>query len=184
MDNNTAVPHHAASRIWYVIGGILSIFVGFYAMNRPGLATLAVTKVVGILLLASGIVLFFAAIFGKARKHRLLDFLSSVLRIIVGLILMTNIIKGVLVLTLVLGAVFIVEGIFSLGLGFGLRGKNPAWGWVLLNGVASLLLGGMLIVQWPDSALWAIGLLFGINCLFSGFALIMYGTALPQAREA
>lgn len=182
--DNTSTPAHASSRIWYIIGGILSVFIGFYAMNRPGLATLAVTKAVGILLLASGIVLFFAAVFGKARKHRLLDFLSAALRIVVGLILMTNIIKGVLIITLVLGTVFIIEGIFSLVLGFGLRGKNPAWGWVFINGIASLLLGGMLIARWPDSALWAIGLLFGINCLFSGFALIMYGTALPKAQEA
>ncbi len=182
--DNTSTPAHASSRIWYVIGGILSIIVGFYAINRPGLASLAVTKVVGILLLASGIVLFFAAIFGKARKHRLLDFFSAILRIIVGLVLMTNIIKGVLIITLVLGAVFIVEGIFSLALGFGLRGKNSAWGWVLFNGIASLLLGGMLIAGWPESALWAIGLLFGINCLFSGFALMMYGTALPKAQDA
>ncbi len=184
MENNTIAPRHASSRIWYVLGGILSIFVGFYAMNRPGLATLAVTKVIGILLLASGIVLFVAAVFGKARKHRWLDFLSAALRIAVGLILMTNIIEAVLTITLVLGIVFIIEGIFSLALGFGVRGKNPAWGWVLLNGVASLLLGGMLLMQWPESSLWAIGLLFGINCLFSGFALIMYGTALPKAQDA
>lgn len=70
MENTT----HQHSRIWYIIGGILSILIGIYAMNRPGMATLAVTQVVGIIALASGIVLFFAAVFGKARQHRLFDF--------------------------------------------------------------------------------------------------------------
>lgn len=180
MENTT----HQSSRIWYILGGILSIFVGIYAMNRPGLATLAITQVVGIIALASGIVLFFAAIFGKARQHRLLDFFSAALRILVGLLLVTNVLKGVLVLTLVLGSVFIVEGIYGLVLGLKLRGKNPAWGWVLLNGLAALVLGGMLIAQFPASAIWAIGLLFGINCIFNGFSLIMFGTALPKAQEA
>lgn len=184
METTSAQSPHAASRIWYTLGGILSIFVGFYAMNRPGLATLVVAKVVGILVLASGIVLFISAVFGKARQHRLLDFFSAVLRIVVGLFLVTNIIGTVLALTIVLGAVFLVEGIFSLVLGLKLRGKNPAWGWVVLSGVASLVLGGMLIAQFPSSAIWAIGLLFGINCLFTGFSLIMYGTALPRAQEA
>lgn len=172
-----------AGRIWYILGGILSIFVGFFAIGRPGVAALAVTQVVGIIALASGLVLFFAALFGKARQHRLLDFLSAVLRVLVGLMLLENLLQGVLVLTLVLGSVFIVEGIAGIFLGFKLRGKNPAWGWVALNGVVSLVLGGMLIAQFPDSALWAIGLLFGINCLFSGFALIMYGTAMHKAQE-
>ena len=183
-DTAPANPAHSSSRIWYILGGILSIFVGLYAMNRPGLATFAVAQVVGILALASGIVLFFAAVFGKARQHRLLDFFSAALRILVGLIFLSNIVKAVLVLTLVLGSVFLVEGIYSLVLGFKLRGSNPAWFWVLLNGVASLVLGGMLLAQFPEAALWAIGLLFGINCLFSGFSLIMFGTALPKAQEA
>ena len=180
MENTT----HQKSSIWYVLGGILSIFVGFYAMNRPGLATLAITQVVGIIALASGIVLFFAAIFGKARQHRLLDFFSAILRILVGLLLLGNILKGVLILTLVLGSVFIVEGLFGVVLGLKLRGKNPAWGWVVFRALASLVLGGMLIAQFPSSALWAIGLLFGINCIFNGFSLMMYGTALPKAQEA
>lgn len=184
METTSTQSPHAASRIWYTLGGILSIFVGFYAMNRPGLATLVVAKVVGILVLASGIVLFMSAVFGKARQHRLLDFLSAALRIIVGLFLVTNIIGTVLALTLVLGAVFLVEGIFGIVLGVKLRGKNPAWGWVVLSGAASLVLGGMLMAQFPSSAIWAIGLLFGINCLFTGFSLIMYGTALPRAQEA
>lgn len=175
---------HQASRIWYVLGGILSIFVGFYAMGRPGLATLAVTQVVGIIALASGIVLFFAAVFGKARQHRIFDFFSAILRIVVGLLLVGNVLKGVLVLTLVLGSVFVIEGIYGFVLGLKLRGKNPAWGWVVLNGLAALVLGAMLIAQFPGSAIWAIGLLFGINCIFTGFTLIAYGTSLPKAQEA
>lgn len=180
MENTT----HHQSRIWYILGGILSILVGFYAMNRPGLATLAVTQVVGIIALASGVVLFLAAVFGKARQHRLHDFFSAALRIIVGLLLVSNVLKGVLVLTLVLGSVFVIEGIYGLVLGVKLRGKNPAWGWVVFNGLAALVLGVMLIAQFPGSAIWAIGLLFGINCIFSGATLIAYGAALPKAQEA
>ena len=175
---------HQSSRIWYILGGILSIFVGFYAMGRPGLATVAVTQVVGIIALASGLVLFFAAVFGKARQHRLFDFFSAILRIVVGLLLVANVLKGVLILTLVLGSVFIIEGIYGVVLGLKLRGKNPAWGWVVFNGLAALVLGVMLIAQFPGSALWAIGLLFGINCIFTGATLIAYGTALPKAQEA
>jgi uncharacterized membrane protein HdeD (DUF308 family) len=180
MENTT----HQSSRIWYILGGILSIFVGIYAMNRPGLATVAVTQVVGIIALASGLVLLLAAIFGKARQHRLFDFFSAIVRIVVGLLLVANVLKGVLILTLVLGSVFIIEGIYGLVLGMKLRGKNPAWGWVVLNGVAALVLGVMLIAQFPGSAIWAIGLLFGINCIFTGFTLIAYGSALPKAQEA
>ena len=180
MDNTT----HQSSRIWYILGGILSILVGFYAMSLPLLATVLVVKVIAVVALASGLVLFVSAMFGRARQHRLLDFLSAILRIAVGLLMMRNMIVAVGTITLVLGWIFIIEGIYGLVLGFKLRGKNSAWGWVLLNGIAALVLGGMLIAQFPASAVWAIGLLFGINCIFTGFSLIMFGTALPKAQEA
>ncbi len=180
MDNTT----HQSSRIWYILGGILSILVGFYAMSLPLLATVLVVKVIAVVALASGLVLFVSAMFGRERQHRLLDFLSAILRIAVGLLMMRNMIVAVGTITLVLGWIFIIEGIYGLVLGFKLRGKNSAWGWVLLNGIAALVLGGMLIAQFPASAVWAIGLLFGINCIFTGFSLIMFGTALPKAQEA
>lgn len=180
MENTT----HQSSRIWYILGGILSVFVGLYAISLPLLATVLVVKVIAVIALASGLVLFVSAIFGRARQHRLLDLFSSILRIVLGLLMIKNMIVSVGVLTLFLGWIFVIEGIYGLVLGFKLRGKNPAWIWVLINGIAALVLGGMLIVQFPSSAIWAIGLLFGINCLFSGFSLIMFGSALPKAQEA
>lgn len=184
MENTSAPSQHAAGRIWYVLGGILCIFVGFYAIGRPGLAALAITQVIGIFTLVSGVFLLFSALFGKARQHRLLDFFSAALRIIVGLLILGNVVKGLLALTLVLGAVFVVEGIFSIALAFKLRGKNPAWGWVLFSGITALILGGMLFAKFPADAAFALGLLFGINSIFTGMSLVMFGTALPRAQEA
>jgi uncharacterized membrane protein HdeD (DUF308 family) len=184
MDNTTSTPPHAVGRIWYVLGGILSILVGFYAMGRPGLAAIAITQFIGMFIVISGVFLFTAALFGKARQHRLLDFFSAALRIIVGLMLLTNLIKGVLALTLILGAVFLVEGVYGLLLGLRLRAKNPAWVWILINSVASLILGGMLLLKFPSTAAWAVGLLFGINSIFLGVSLTTFGLALPKATEA
>lgn len=183
MTTPSAAPH-AAGRIWYILGGILCIFVGCYAIGRPGLAALAITQVIGIFTLVSGFFLFFAAVFGKARQHRLLDFFSAILRVLVGGLILGNIVKGLLALTLVLGAVFIVEGIYSTVLGMKLRGKNPAWGWVVFNGITALILGGMLFAKFPSDAAWAVGLLFGINSIFTGVTLVTFGSALPRAAEA
>jgi uncharacterized membrane protein HdeD (DUF308 family) len=184
MSNDIASPQHSVGRIWYVLGGILSVFVGFYAIGRPGMAAIAITQFIGIVIVVSGVFLFVAAVFGRARQHRLLDFFSAALRIIVGLMLLTHLIKGVLALTLILGAVFMVEGVYGLLLGLRLRGKNPAWLWMLINGVAALVLGVMLLVKFPSTAEWAIGLLFGINSIFLGISLITFGSALPRAQEA
>lgn len=184
MDSTTTSAPHSVGRIWYVLGGILSILVGIFAIGRPGLAAIAITQVIGVFILVSGAFLLAAALFGRARQHRLLDFFSAVLRLVVGFLLLANVIKGLLALTLVLGAVFVVEGIHGTILGIKLRGKNPAWGWVVLNGVASLVLGLILLLQFPGTAVWAIGLLFGINSIFLGVSLLAFGATLHKAQEA
>lgn len=181
--SNSAAPS-VAGRIWYVLGGIVCILVGFFAIGRPGLAALAITQLIGAFILVSGAFLLFTALFGKARQHRILDFLSAVLRLLVGLLIMGNLAKGLLALTLLLAAVFVVEGIYSTVLGLKLRGRNPAWIWMLLNGVAALVLAGMLYAKFPSDADWAIGLLFGINSLFTGASLLAFGIALPKAQES
>jgi uncharacterized membrane protein HdeD (DUF308 family) len=43
---------------------------------------------------------------------------------------------------------------------------------VLLDGIVTAVLGGMLIAEWPSDSIWAIGMLFGIGLGFSAINLI------------
>ncbi|MGI9241059.1 MAG: HdeD family acid-resistance protein, partial [Verrucomicrobiales bacterium] len=62
---------------------------------------------------------------------------------------------------------------------------EKGWGWLLASGVITLLLAIMIGRQWPVSGGWAIGTLFGINILFSGWAMIFTGgTVRSLAKEA
>ena len=58
------------------------------------------------------------------------------------------------------------------------------WGWVVLNGVISVILGAAIWRQWPLSGLWVIGLFVGIEMLFSGLSWVMLGLAVRSAPKA
>lgn len=158
--------------------------VGILAMARPGIASVAIEQIIGIFLIVSGVALLLSAIFGKAKKHRVLDLLSSALRLITGILLIVKVVSGVVALTLVVASVFIVEGIFGILFALRFRGKNPAWIWVLFNGITALILGGMLLAKFPSDSTWVIGFLFGLNSLILGVSLIMFALAMPKAQEA
>lgn len=174
----------AKGRSWYLIGGAFSAIIGVLAIARPGIASVAIEQVIGIFLIVSGVALLLSAIFGRAKKHRILDFLSSALRLATGILLIVKVFSGVLALTLIVATIFIVEGIFGVLFAFRFRGKNPAWIWMLLNGITAFILGGLLFAKFPSDAPWAIGFLFGLNSLFLGISLIMFALAMPKAREA
>jgi uncharacterized membrane protein HdeD (DUF308 family) len=182
--NTNATPQPTPGRIWFLIGGIFSIIFVAMAITIPCVTTVVIAKMLGYFLLASGIVLLATGLFGKTRKHRLLDIATGVLRMVLGLIFIGNLVKTVLVLTLFLAGMFAVEGLFGIILAFKLRGKHPAWGWVLFNSIGALVLGVLLLVRFPSHASWAVGLLFGINSISLGMSLVMFGLGLKQARDA
>jgi len=183
MNTNNS-PQQVQGRLWFFVGGIFSLAFGMLAIAIPCVTTLAIAKLVGYILVASGVVMLATGLFGKTRKHRLLDLASGALRILLGVIFIGNLFKAVMVLTIFLAAMFAAEGFMGILLAFKLRGKNPAWGWVLFNSLAALVLGVLLLVRYPSDAPWAVGLLFGINCIFTGMSLVMYGLGLKRAREA
>ncbi len=183
MPANISPSELASGRTWYFVGGGLSALIGVLAIARPGLASFAIEQFLGFIFIASGIALLLSAAFGKARKHRVLDFLSSALRLGVGILLIAKALNGVIAMTLVVAAIFLVEGIFGVIFALKFRGKNPAWIWLLLNALAAFVLGGMLLAHFPSDAAWAIGLLFGINSLILGVSLIMFAVAMPRLEE-
>jgi uncharacterized membrane protein HdeD (DUF308 family) len=78
--------------------------------------------------------------------------------------------------TLVLAAGFMVGGLFRIV--SALADRFHGWSWVLLNGVVTLILGVMIWRQWPESALWVIGLFVGIDMVFAGWSWIMMALAV------
>src|SRR5262249_39372703 len=90
------------------------------------------------------------------------------------------------ILTLLMGAFFLVAGLFQLITPFVV--SLPDWGWHALNGVITLLLGILILAQWPVSGLWVIGLFVGIELIFYGgpwivLALSLRSLALSETQH-
>ena len=77
-----------------------------------------------------------------------------------------------------IAAFLIVSGIFRVATALSLQFNN--WGWVLLNGTVSLLLGILIYRQWPTSGEWVIGLFVGIEMIFNGWTWIMVSLSLKR----
>jgi uncharacterized membrane protein HdeD (DUF308 family) len=166
----------SASRGWLILGGILSIVVGFIAIGSPYVFSFIIAQYLGIAALVIGVISLFMAIFGKHTGHRLAEALSAVIRITAGIILLRCIGSGVAVITLILAGYLAAEGITSMLGALQLRG-NPGWVWTLFSGIAGLILGLMVFSRWPNDSASVLGLLFGIHTLFSGVSLLSLGLA-------
>ena len=161
----------------FLIQGIVMMVLGFLAVAEPNVATVAVTLFVGWLFFIGGIFRAASAWHSRQMPGFAWSMLTAVLSVVLGLILILRPLAGVLSLTMVLVAFFIVEGIASIIGAIQHRQHLRSWGWVLFSGVVDLLLAYLIWEGWPSSVDWAIGLLVGINMLFFGLSLVMTALA-------
>jgi len=167
----------------YLAEGTLLVVLGAVAIVIPPLATLAVTIVLGWLFLISGIIGLVTTFWMRNAPGFWWALISAALAILAGGWLLAQPIAGALTLTLVLIAFFIIEGISTIFFALDHRREfSGQWGWMLASGVVDLVLAAMLLMGYPSTAVWALGLLVGINMIFGGVALI--AMALHARKEA
>jgi uncharacterized membrane protein HdeD (DUF308 family) len=162
--------------LWFVLLGVALIILGLIALASPWVATLATAVVIGTLLIASGLAEAIGAFWSRRWSGFFLHLLSGVLSFVVGVLFLRAPVSAGLALTLLLACLLIVGGLFKIIAA--LSHRFGAWGWPLLSGVIDLVLGVMIWMEWPASALWVIGLFVGISLVFRGVNWIGVGIAL------
>jgi uncharacterized membrane protein HdeD (DUF308 family) len=172
----------AKNRIWFIALGIILIILGVAAIGAPLATTIAVKIVLGWLFLAAGFAQVVHSFFALDWRGFLGDVLIGLLYVGVGAWLAFFPLTGILGLTVLLAIMFLAEGVFKFMMALQVRPLD-GWFWVVLSGLASIAVGGMIFLELPSSAEWAIGLLAGINMLMSGLAFLMM-TLFAQSATA
>jgi uncharacterized membrane protein HdeD (DUF308 family) len=175
----------AIHRHWglFLFEGIVLIILGTLAVLVPAVASLAATIVFGWILLLSGVIGLISTFRARQAPGFGWSLLSALLGIVAGIILLTMPLQGTLSLTAVLIAFLIVEGVATVLFALEHRkGASGRWSWLLASGILDIGLGGILLAGLPGTAVWALGVLVGINMIFGGWSLVWM--ALHARSEA
>lgn len=170
-----------ASTLSIVWGAFLIIF-GMLAIGSPFLAAVAVSVVVAWLIVLAGVVHLVLAFRAHGAGSMIWKLLVGVAYLCFGGYLILHPVLGVASLTLVLAVLFLIEGVLDLVLFFKMRPMHGS-SWVLVDGIITLLLGGMIYMQWPSSAMWAIGTLVGVSMIISGISRVAMSLAVRRATS-
>jgi uncharacterized membrane protein HdeD (DUF308 family) len=164
--------------VLFLVQGIIMMVLGAAAVLWPHISTMAVDLYVGWMFLLSGVAGLVTMFVASSVAGFLWSLLTAALTLFIGVLLLWHPVEGAVSLTLVLITFFIVEGVFQIAGAIQNRKAFPdTWGWLLVSGVADLLLAAVLISGWPFTAVWALGLLVGLNLVTSGLAIVMVAVA-------
>lgn len=173
--------------VLFLVQGVIMIILGILAVGEPMVATLAVTLFAGWLFLISGIVGLAGIFTARHVPGFWWALITAILAILVGIYLIWRPLSGVLSLTLAVGAFFGAQGIVQIITAIGHQKVLQSWVWMLITGIANVILALIIWGGFPGTAEWVLGLLFGINLLLWGFSLVMTAIAcraVPQTTPA
>jgi membrane protein HdeD len=162
---------------WDVVLGILVTVAGVIVLGHVAVASVVSILFIGWMAIVAGLVLFVSTIVGWADAARRWELVSAAVLFLLGLGFVRNPGAGLLVLTLLAGSLFLVNGIVRIVGAFQEMGNARAL--VMLSGLVSVLLGGLVLFQWPVSALWFLGTMLGVEMVFDGITTAIVGRLRP-----
>ena len=166
----------------FLVEGIILTVLGIAAIVVPPLGGLFVTVFLGWLFLIAGIVGLIATISARQAPGFGWSLFSAIAAVLAGAVLLWNPLQGLVTLTYVLTAFFIVDGILVIVLAITHRRQlSGKWEWMMVNGAIDLILAAIIISGLPGTLAWALGLIVGIDMLFGGASLIAMAL---EARKA
>lgn len=164
---------------WYLAMAAVFINLGILAIIEPAVAAVAVALLAGWLLIFGGVAHLVTVFGGGGTKQVIVHGLIGILYLVGGIYFLMHPLLAVETLTLVLGSVILAEGVLELLAYIRTRNERGS-GWLLMNAVITIVLGGLIWVRWPSSSEWAIGTLVGVNLLMTGFTRLMFGLAVRK----
>ncbi len=170
---------------WFLALGIVLVVAGIAAIAFPLVSSIAAKIFLGWLFLIGGAVVIAHAFSAPRWSGFAWSLLVGVLYLLAGAYLAFFPLTGLLTLTILITVLFIAEGIAEIAMGLQVR-PHDGWGLMIVSGIVAIAAGVLIALGLPASAAWAIGLLVGINLLFTGWTYIFVALAArsPTVRES
>lgn len=165
---------------WFLALGIGMVVLGTIALGCSVLTTEVAVVLFGFLMLAGGIAEIISAFWAGKWSGTVIHLLIGILYAVVGVMIIDSPVESAFQLTLLIAFFLVFSGILRIV--FALSEQFTGWGWVLLNGAVTLMLGMLIYKGWPYNGLWVIGLFVGIEMIFNGWAWVMLALAI-RPRE-
>ncbi len=174
---DAAQPNERKAGGWVIVWGVLLIAAGVLAIVVPAPAALAAALLLAWLFVFAGVVEAVYAFHQRAEDGFGWKLVAALALLVLGVVMLLFPIASVATLALVIGGFLLASGVSSVMLAFKVRPK-AGWGWVLFDGVLSIVIALLIAIGWPQNSIGFVGILVGICLISGGFWRIMLGRAL------
>ncbi|MDI9817781.1 MULTISPECIES: HdeD family acid-resistance protein [unclassified Legionella] len=167
---------------WLLALGILFVILGSIGLGMVVGLTLVSMLFLGVLLIIAGVSQIVDVVKSRHWKAVAWHAFTAMLYIVGGVLIIYDPFMASMLITAMLATVLIIIGISRLFMAFIMR-KSSGWVWLFLAGLVAIALGTMILMKWPLSGLWVIGLFVAIEIIVDGWSYIFLALTLRRAKK-
>lgn len=162
---------------WIIALGVVYLIAGIVALSSVAFATAVTVFLVGVMMIVAGVAEVFNAFQLKSWGKFLLWMLLGALYVVAGILTLENPLLTAKLLTLLLGCFLLASGVTKIFLAFSMKAGTP-WVVVVLSGLVTIVVGGVIIAAWPVSSLIVLGVFLAVDLISSGIGWLAIGLGL------
>lgn len=163
-----------------LVTGIIFMLMGFLSIGFPYYMSLGMEAFLGALFLVGGIFQLSGAFDHSRHPSYVWRFFIGIINILAGVYLLGQPVVGLQILTLIVIILFFAQGFLTLVYSLHIKEISARWGWSLVNGVLTIFLAALLLMNYPTCSLWILGLLVGVNLVTFGLTVYILGTQMDD----
>lgn len=167
----------------FLVTGIVLIGFGLVALFSPVSAGDLVVKVTALMLIVIGLIRLVLAFRSKEKLEAIVATLLGAVILGLGVLVWLNPELGSGFLTALLTVFFVAHGAWKISTALHYR-QYPAWGWLVLSALVSLLFAWLMWQQWPLSGAWSIGIFLGLDLIVTGIVSVLLARAIKRSRKS
>jgi len=179
MEYNRAMAIKSSTSTATLVLGIALLTIGFLVLFFPGVTTIFVTYLIGILIFVAGIIMLVNVFSPISTRRKFVSLFSGIVTTVVGVFVIINPIFGLVLLTLLIGAYLVIDGLIRIGTSLTNR-DTSGWYLTTTTGAIALVLGILIFLGLPESSLWVIGLFLGLYFVIIGISTLFFGAEIPK----
>lgn len=157
--------------------GILLVVLGCVGIVAPVLLSLVTAALFAWLLVLGGV---FWAWHAYQHGQAAVDWLKAALLLVIGVLMLLRPLIGIESLALLVSLYLVLDAFASFSIVGRVR-RSGGRAWMVFNGIVDIALAFLFLLDWPDSAVWMVGLFVGVSLLFDGWALAAIGWSIRRS---
>ncbi len=163
--------------------GVITLILGVVGTFMSTVVTMSSIFVIGLFVILGGLIFLVEAFSAPKYDGKVFSIIIALFYVFAGITMVVDPLGSAVWFTMFIAIFLIVIGVMRMLTGIQMKNEVGSWGWIVFSGVINVVLGVLIMSEWPISGLWVIGLFISIELIMQGINAIVLSQTVKVVQK-